>query len=186
MRFDIHKGHFPIKIPYLLLSELFRSDLCRGDIVFSEKDQAGSWVHLPAAATLPRCPLWCRYQLMHFIREVLVLSSFLSASCSGGAARYQVWPANIPASGAKALWSAERMSHFKETSLQLSPGYLVEVRELICNHKTQSSHLLATPGQLKRGFLVAEALKALFLIHLSKSSCPVSLDKDPLYLSVQQ
>lgn len=103
MRFDIHKGHFPIKIPYLLLSELFRSDLCRGDIVFSEKDQAGSWVHLPAAATLPRCPLWCRYQLMHFIREVLVLSSFLSASCSGGAARYQVWPANIPASGAKAL-----------------------------------------------------------------------------------
>lgn len=141
MRSEIHKGHFLVAIPFVLFSELCRSDPHRGDIIFSEKE--------------PPCSLlWCRYQLLRFIREapgwlwILRVSCHLG-SCSGGVGRYQVWPANIPASGAKALWSPEKMSLFKETSLQLSPGYLVEVRELICNHETQPSHLLPTPGRQK-------------------------------------
>ena len=145
-----------------------------------------------------RSPIGSAVSWLHFISRTL--SWFLGVSCRPAAAaarqvgRYQVWPANIPASEAIALWSAARMSHFKESSLQLSPGYLVEVRELICNHKTQASHLQPTPGKLKHVFLWCRGFESIvpdLSQHCSwfisaRALCPVSLDKDPLYITIRQ
>ena len=145
IRLNFHIGHFPGKISYSL-----PSDLGREVIRFSEKARAQA-VHSSQGNTPSPCFLSLVISWRHFLRETL--GWFSGASCWPAAGRYQVWPTNKPAPEASALWSTARMSCFKASSQQLSPGYLEEVRELIYNHKTRSTHLWPTPGKPKPIFL---------------------------------